>query len=166
MHKKLRRLTNVIIGSFLVFYFLDTIKIGLITTNDELKISSIIIALMLFIFSFFVKIIRVILLLGPDTFFHYRQKRHSIRELLYDLSIGAIAQIIIPFKLGEVIRIQRLTKYTNGFFESATLILYERLTDLVTVMILLIFFGLSKNSSIESSCLPPTPLYLPKSLAC
>lgn len=68
---------------------------------------------------------------------------YNKNHLLLYLSIGSLLNILLPLKIGELIRAYLVSsKYEINYIQSLTSIIYEKITDIIVILVMLIFIRL------------------------
>lgn len=72
----------------------------------------------------------------------------SVRKLIYLQFLSTTSQLLLPFRLGDGVRVYIFRKYFDGIAESAFLFVVEKILDTITLLSILIFIIWSNKFSI------------------
>jgi uncharacterized membrane protein YbhN (UPF0104 family) len=136
----LKLFLKIVIGLFFFNYLIVNLNLTFSANNYFSKNNSSLLALavFLFLFSFVLKFQRLSLLVSLT---NPKLKIGNYRKLLNLHSISTIFSIILPFKLGDVVRFLLLRKVTGNYSDAFGIVVLERILDLSVIIILIIITG-------------------------
>jgi uncharacterized membrane protein YbhN (UPF0104 family) len=122
----------IVLGIIFIFYILANVGLDKNKISDifkNLNYFNISIAILLYLLSHTVRVLRLIIL-NPLT-------NYSIRGLWREQYKANGVNILLPFKLGEAYRLIYFRSYFGSYFNSFVVLLCERFLDLLTIFIIL-----------------------------
>lgn len=136
---------KIVLGSLLLGYFLNNFEINfqfdlLIEKQSKFNI---LIAIVFFMTSFFLKLVRLILLYDENSIV---SRRDIFRSISFAHSISSFLSILLPFKLGDLYRVFALNSVIKGYTRTILIVVSERLLDILAIIFLFILVVMSTSN--------------------
>lgn len=137
----IKNLFRIVFGIFLI-YFLNS-KTNLFTYNNNYSEKGNILLLLfscgMFFISFLLKFQRLTLITSLIN--KNYTSDNNVRCLFKIHTVSTIFSLVLPFKLGDIFRIYFLKNLLSEYASALSVVLFERIIDLVVIFLLLIIIG-------------------------